>query len=210
MMLEKVIFFIEFLGTISYAISGSMVAIEKRMDVFGVVILAVTTSVGGGVLRDIILDKVPPTAFVDPIFVIEATIVALILFPKKVRKHLKDRRSIFYKPLLWMDTIGLGIFTVVGVSTAIELGYHNPFVLIGVGMITAVGGGVMRDCMANNLPFIFVKEVYATAALAGAIVCTLLWDMTGSLIAMIAGAGTVILLRNLSHRYKWKVPNAKV
>ncbi|MCQ2609328.1 MAG: trimeric intracellular cation channel family protein [Lachnospiraceae bacterium] len=209
-MLNKVIFVIEFCGTIYYAISGSMVAIEKKMDVFGVAILAVTTSVGGGILRDIILGKVPPTAFVDPIFVIEAVIVALILFPKKVRRRIKDKRSIFYSPLLWMDTIGLGIFTVVGVSTAIELGYDNPFLLIGVGVITAVGGGVMRDCMANNLPFIFVKEVYATAALSGAIVCTLLWDITGSLVAMIAGAGTVILLRNLSHRYRWKLPNAKI
>ena len=110
--------------------------------------------------------------------------------------------------MLLMDSIGLGVFTVIGVQAAFaQSSSHGIFLLIFVGVITGVGGGVLRDIMAGNMPYVFVKHIYACASLAGALLCTLLWKGSAAW-AMSLGAGLVILIRCLSAHFRWSLPKA--
>ena len=179
------------------------------MDIFGVCILALTTAVGGGVIRDLILGNTPPATFRDPIYATVALVAALVLFFSRVRRLLMHNTVLFEKAMFWMDTAGLGIFTVAGIRTAYA---HVPqatvFLLVFVGVITGVGGGLLRDMMAGDTPYIFIKHVYASASLAGALVCGLLWHYAGEMGSMLAGGGLVILIRVLSAHYRWNLPKA--
>ena len=199
----------ELAGTVAFAASGAMTGIKKNMDIFGVCILALTTAVGGGVIRDLILGNTPPATFQNPIYATVALTTALVLFFSKVRRILMHNTVSFDKAMFWMDTAGLGIFTVVGIRTAYA---HVPqatvFLLVFVGVITGVGGGLLRDMMAGDTPYIFVKHVYASASLAGALVCGLLWHYAGEMGSMLAGGGLVILIRVLSAHYRWNLPRA--
>lgn len=201
---------IELLGTLAFAISGAMTAMRKNMDIFGVCILGLTTAVGGGVIRDLILGNTPPATFRDPIYAAVALATALILFLPRLRRFFMRNPALFDRCLFLMDTAGLGIFTVMGIRVAYE---HAPqptlFLLVFLGVITGVGGGVLRDIMAGDTPYIFVKHVYACASLAGALLCALLWHVLGELPAMLAGTGLVILIRCLSAHFRWNLPRAK-
>lgn len=111
--------------------------------------------------------------------------------------------------MLWLDSIGLGAFTVIGIQIAYEtLEAPTLFLLVFVGVVTGAGGGLIRDVMAGNTPYIFVKHVYACASLAGALVCAGLWEIAGSAAAMVAGLVTVVLLRCLSAHFRWNLPKA--
>ena len=208
--METFILLLELAGTLAFAASGAMTGIKKNMDIFGVGILALTTAVGGGVIRDVILGNTPPATFRDPIYATVALAAALVLFFSRVRRLLMHNTVLFDKAMFWMDTAGLGIFTVVGIRTAYA---HVPratvFLLVFVGVVTGVGGGVLRDMMAGDTPYIFVKHVYASASLAGALVCGLLWNYAGEMVSMLTGAGLVILIRCLSAHYRWNLPKAK-
>lgn len=208
--MELYILMIEIIGTIAFSVSGAMIAIKKNMDIFGVMILGLTTAVGGGIIRDLVLGVTPPMAFRNPVYALVALATAALVFPVKVRR-LFQRFEYFYEhTLMIMDAVGLAIFTVVGVRSAITLGMDdNLFLLIFVGVITGVGGGVLRDVMAGFLPYIFVKHIYACASLAGCVVCALLWKVAGEAVAMIAGAAVVLVIRFLSAHYRWSLPKAK-
>ena len=207
--MDTFILIFELVGTVAFAASGAMTGIKKNMDIFGVCILALTTAVGGGVLRDLILAHTPTATFRDPISAAVALAAALVLFFSRVRRLLMHNTVLFDKAMFWMDTAGLGIFTVVGIRTAYA---HVPqatvFLLVFVGVITGVGGGLLRDMMAGDTPYIFVKHVYASASLAGALVCGLLWHYAGEMGSMLAGGGLVILIRGLSAHYRWNLPRA--
>ena len=138
----------EILGTIAFAISGAVVAISKKMDIFGVAILGMTTAVGGGILRDLILGITPPAAFQSPGYALTAIAVALLVFLPPVRRLLHWNEKLYETALLLFDAIGLGIFTVIGVQTAyIARGELNAFLAIFVGVVTGCGGGVLRDML---------------------------------------------------------------
>lgn len=205
-----VIFIMELLGTIAFAASGAMVGIQKKMDIFGVCVLGVVTSVGGGLTRDIILNITPPNAFKNPVYVIVATITSCIVFTViYFRRGLLEGhiRQIYDKVMLIMDTIGLGIFTVMGVYTGFQYGYYrHTFLLVFVGTITGVGGGVLRDIMAGVPPYIFVKHIYACASIVGAIATVYIYRKFGMLEAMIIGSGLVILIRYLAAHFHWNLP----
>ena len=207
--METFILILELVGTMAFSASGAMTGIRKNMDIFGVCILGLTTAVGGGVIRDVILGNTPPATFRDPIYAAVALAAALVLFFSRVRRLLMHNTVLFDKAMFWMDTAGLGIFTVVGIRTAYA---HVPqatvFLLVFVGVITGVGGGLLRDMMAGDTPYIFVKHVYASASLAGALVCGLLWHYAGEMGSMLAGGGLVILIRGLSAHYRWNLPKA--
>ena len=207
--METFILILELIGTMAFSASGAMTGIRKNMDIFGVCILGLTTAVGGGVIRDVILGNTPPATFRNPIYATVALIAALVLFLSQVRRVLMYSTVLFDKAMFWMDTAGLGIFTVVGIRTAYA---HVPqatvFLLVFVGVITGVGGGLLRDMMAGDTPYIFVKHVYASASLAGALVCGLLWHYAGEMGSMLAGGGLVILIRVLSAHYRWNLPKA--
>ena len=200
----------EIIGTIAFAVSGAMVGVEKEMDILGISILGLTTAVGGGVIRDLILGVTPPATFQNPIYAIIAIITAIIVFTPYVQR-IFERNPIYYEiVMLIMDSIGLGVFTVVGINAAYTIGYEdNIFLLFFVGVVTGVGGGVMRDMMAGDRPYIFVKHFYATASLIGAAACIVVWHIFGQAMAMLVGTVVVVVLRFMAAKFRWSLPKAK-
>ena len=200
---------LELIGTVAFAASGAIVAVRKKMDIFGVAVLALTTAVGGGVLRDVLLDVTPPATFRNPVYAVTAILVSLIVFLRPVRHYLAGSHAAYQRTMLAMDSLGLGVFTAVGVSLAYAAQPEaGIFLATFVGVLTGVGGGVLRDVLAGDTPYIFVKHVYACASLAGALVSALLWRCTAQAPAMIAGAAVVVVIRILSAIYKWNLPRA--
>lgn len=191
---------IDILGTIAFAISGVYAAMEKRLDLFGVIIIAFVTAIGGGTIRDLMIGDLPVSWIrnTNYTFVILATTLVVIFF----RNLLKN----FQKTLLVFDSIGLGLFTIVGIEKGIQFGLH-PVVCVALGTITGCFGGVIRDMLINNIPVIFHKEIYASACIAGGTVFFLL---------MISGVNTelneavcivlIFLIRMLAIRYNWQLP----
>ena len=210
-MLEKYIFIIEIIGTIAFASSGAMVGIKKQMDLLGVCVLGMTTAVGGGMIRDLILGITPPIMFQNPTYALIAIAFSIFVFCGLYffQNKLTNKKvlEVYDKLMMIFDSLGLGIFTVVGVNAAVNIGYETTgFLQIFVGVLTGVGGGVLRDVMAGNMPYIFVKHVYASASIIGAIVCVLIRMRFGELAAMIVGAAVVFVIRILAAYYKWNLP----
>ncbi len=208
--MQTFILILEIIGTIAFAASGAMTALKKDMDLFGVIILGLTTAVGGGAVRDIILGKTPPTMFEKPIYAFVATAVSLIIFFPVIRRLFHKNQKLYDNVIRIMDSLGLAIFTVMGISTAKGLPReYNVFLLVFVGVITGVGGGLIRDIMAGNTPYIFVKHIYASASIVGALFCALLWEPLGAVWAMFTGAALVFIIRMLAAHFKWSLPHAK-
>ena len=206
----RILFALEIMGTIAFAVSGAIVGIQKKMDIFGVCILGLTASVGGGILRDLILNITPPAAFQNPAFAVTAILVSILLFIPSVRTAFEHRKWINDVLILIMDSVGLGLFTVVGVQVATAaMPERNLFLITFVGVLTGVGGGILRDVLAGNMPYIFIKHFYACASIIGAWTCALLWPVTGSVSAMAAGAVITVILRLLAARFRWSLPKAK-
>jgi uncharacterized membrane protein YeiH len=200
---------LEIISTIAFAISGALVAIEKKMDVFGVATLGLVTAIGGGVLRDLILGITPPTSFIKPNNAIISIVTSIIIFLPVIRKNITKKEKTNELIMLITDSIGLGLFTVIGIKTSFDAGFsHNLFLSIFVGIITGVGGGVIRDIMAGNKPFIFIKYIYATASLIGAILCVILWKYTTEAVAMIISGILIFALRMLAAHFRWNLPSA--
>ncbi len=207
----SVITVFEIIGTVAFAASGAIVALKKEMDIFGVAILGLFTAVGGGVIRDMILGNTPPAVFKDPVYAVVAIITSVIIFLPKVRGLLKKSPKVYDIVMLIMDSVGLGIFTVAGIQTAKSV---NPdsgyFLLVFVGIVTGVGGGLLRDICAGVTPYIFVKHFYACASLFGSLLCALLWNYTSENIAMISGSAAVLVLRILAAKFRWSLPKARL
>ena len=203
-------FFMEMAGTVAFAASGAMVGVERNMDIFGVSVLGVVTAVGGGMIRDIVLGIIPPNVFTNPVYALVATITSCVVFLAFYwkRQLLEGHMRLTYdRVMLVMDSIGLGIFTVVGVNTGIRSGYmDNVFLLVFLGTITGVGGGLMRDMMAGVPPYIFVKHIYACASIVGAVVCVYMNRFVGNVEAMMVACFVIILIRYLAAHYSWNLP----
>ncbi len=209
-MIETLTFVFELIGTVAFAISGAITGLKKKMDIFGVVILAVVTAVGGGAIRDIVLGNTPPMTFRNPVYALVAIATGILVFIPAVRRLPNKNPKVFDIFLLVTDSVGLGIFTVMGIRTAINLNHgENLFLLVFVGVVTGVGGGLLRDMMAGNTPYIFVKHIYASASLAGAVLCVLLWKPVGSTAAMSVSAIVIITIRFLAAHFKWSLPKAE-
>ena len=201
---------LEILGTVAFAVSGAMTGLQKKMDIFGVAILGLITAVGGGIYRDLILGITPPRTFGDPLYALIAISTAIVVFLPPIRRWLKRRTPFFEKVLIAMDALGLGIFTVVGIRTAFDVSPDfSGFLLIFVGVVTGVGGGLTRDVLAGNTPYIFVKHIYAVASILGAGACVALWDVIGSAYAMMTGTVLIVVIRILSALFKWNLPRAR-
>ena len=195
------VFILELIGTVAFALSGAMLGVRKKMDLLGVVILGMTTAVGGGIIRDLILGITPPMAFRHPVYALLAVGVSLLTFLPGISGWINLNSA----PVMVMDAVGLGIFTVIGVQAAAD--FDNVFLSVFVGTLTGVGGGVLRDLFAGDQPSIFVRHFYACASIAGALVCALVWGLNADL-AMSLGAATVIVLRILAAKHKWNLPRA--
>lgn len=209
-----VLFIMELIGTAAFSCSGAMMAIRKKLDLLGIIVLGVITAVGGGMLRDVLIGIHPPTLFVKPIYVTAAVISAILMFLAMKSRHL-TRLLLEVEYYDWvmnlLDAIGLGAFTVVGVNTAISAGYEEYlFLTVFLGVITGVGGGLLRDMMACEIPAILKKHVYACASIAGALcyVIIITWIPTNA--SLIFSAALVILIRLLARHYKWNLPRCDI
>ena len=200
----------EFIFILAFASSGAMIAIEKKMDIFGVNVLGATTAVGGGIMRDIILGLTPPGAFSHPVYVLVAALTSTILFviayAKPTAFESRVKTDYYDKLMFWCDTAGLGIFTVVGIQAAVRaVGGENVFFFVFIGTLTGVGGGVLRDIMAGETPYILVKHIYACAAIAGGIVCVVGRTAFGEAYGTILGLAATVLLRFLAAHFRWNL-----
>lgn len=192
---------IDILGTIAFAISGALVAMNKRMDPFGVLIIAFVTSVGGGTLRDVMVGVEPVSWMRNMTFVY--VIIGSALFAVLFRNHIQHlRRSLFL-----FDTIGIGLYTVVGIETGLIAGLH-PLICIALGTMTACFGGVIRDMLCNEIPVIFRKEIYATACILGGLTYFLMREFLEdrNYLFIIAGL-VVIIVRLLAVVFKISLPS---
>ncbi|MCI8645196.1 MAG: trimeric intracellular cation channel family protein [Firmicutes bacterium] len=201
---------LEIIGTVSFAVSGAITGLKKGMDVFGITVLGATTAVGGGIMRDILLGITPPAAFRDPRYMIIAIVSSVLIFIAQRKQVRMDGHKVYDVLLKATDSIGLGAFTVCGMNAAIEAGAcDNYFLLVFVGVITGVGGGVIRDVLAGDMPYIFVKHVYASAAIIGAVVFVILHTFAPYYVSLSAGLVTIIVLRACSIKFKWNLPRIK-
>ena len=198
----------ELLGTVAFAVSGAMEGVRHKMDLFGVTMLGLVTAIGGGVLRDLMIGQIPPRVFLNSRCAVLAILVALAVFIiLKLTQERKPRAFAQLRERLYFlsDTLGLAAFTVLGIESAGP--GRNTGLLLFVGMITGVGGGVMRDVLAGSVPSIFRKHIYAVASLTGALADVLLMRILPAEIAMLAGFGVVALIRIVAAHYKWNLPH---
>lgn len=195
------LYFLELVGTAAFAVSGALAASRKNMDIFGFCVLALMPAVGGGTLRDIILDRVPVFWISDTRYVVVALVVALLVF---LMPHKPGSRR---RLLVWMDAVGLALFAALG--TQISLSFDTgPLVAVMLGVTTAVTGGMIRDVICNEIPLVLSHEIYATAAfVAGAAYVGAfnlgLGDNLALLIAVFAG----FVVRALGILYDWSLPS---
>lgn len=208
--MNYVMFFLEILGTVAFSVSGAIEAMKKGMDMLGVLVLGLVTAVGGGIFRDIIIGQLPPAAFKDArnaLIAILAAFAAFIVGAILSKREHTKQSVIWNYVLLVSDAIGLGAFTVLGIRYVTEqTSYDNTAMLLFVGVVTGVGGGIIRDIFAGNVPYIFRKHVYATASIAGA-VSYLLLEKTGYPgLASIISVFIVLILRLLAAKFQWNLP----
>lgn len=210
------VFILELVSIGSFGVSGALTAIKKQMDPFGVIIVAAATSVGGGIIRDCLLGIHPPLSFHRPAYALFAAFFAIITFLieyRRAKKHTGQQAfsgKILDRVMFWLDTVGLGIYTVVGISVGFDMGHtagEDWLILCFAGVITGVGGGVLRDVLTQNPPYIFVKHFYASPCVVGSIVSIVLWETTGRIMAMLIGAAVIIFLRLLAATFRWNLPH---
>ncbi len=196
----SLIFLIDLLGTVSFSISGVLTALKKQMDPFGIFIIAFVTAVGGGTLRDLLIDT--PVFWMGDLsylYVILGAAVLAVIFRKKLSYV---RRSLFL-----FDTIGIALYTIIGVEKGIEAGFH-PFICVGLGTMSACFGGVIRDILCNEIPIIFRKEIYATACIVGGSAYFLLIRTTLPPEIVVVIAGVIIIgIRLLAVLFKLSLPS---
>lgn len=192
---------IDILGTIAFAISGVLVALDKKMDPFGILIIAFVTSIGGGTLRDVLIGQTPVGWMKDMtfVYVISAATVFAIIFKSKI-DYLRTSLFLF-------DTIGIGLYTVVGVEKGISAELH-PIICIALGTMSACFGGVIRDILCNEIPVIFRKEVYATACILGGFSYFLIRKLPieNDIVFILAGV-VVIITRIIAVKFKISLPS---
>lgn len=195
-------FWIDILGTVAFAISGAQMAMAKRLDVFGVLIIAFVTSIGGGTIRDLLIG-VRPVSWLQDItytYVIIGAVAISVIF--------RSRLKLLSRSLFLFDAIGIGLYTVVGIERGISAGLH-PILCVALGTISACFGGVSRDILCNEIPIIFHKEIYATACILGGIMYFALLHL-GRIdrdFVPIAAISVVILVRMYAVIYKKSLPS---
>jgi len=196
------VFSLEMLGTAAFAVSGALAASRKRMDIFGFCVLALMPAVGGGTIRDIIIDRVPVFWVSDNRYVAVALIAALVVFFFPHRRP-GSRRQV----LIWADALGLALFAALGTEICLQ---HDtgPLVAVMLGVTTAVTGGMIRDIICNEIPLILSREIYATAAFAASLAYILADRLAlGDNLALTIGVVTGFSVRGLAIVYNWSLPS---
>ncbi len=211
---QNVLTVLEILGTVAFAISGALIAIKSRFDIFGVTVIGTLTAVGGGIMRDVLIGKIPPAIFSKVYIIIIAIATSIVVFfvaylyRKKfdrVKEKIEQINNVF-------DAIGLAAFTVMGMEVAFESTFtSNVFLCVILGVLTGVGGGVLRDILTENPPYIFKKHIYASASLLGAVIYYLLTIVTENVILPTAVAIIfIVTIRMLATVFRWKLPKVQI
>ena len=210
--MDEIMFILELIGAAAFAVSGAMVAIKKKADVFGVLFLAVTTALGGGVMRDVLIGRIPPVMFVSYWYLLISVVAALAVFidaylrSEKYKLHLDKLdavNNIF-------DAVGLAVFTVSGMNAAMPVS-DNVILVLFVGMCTGVGGGMLRDVMTNTMPKVLRKRVYAVASLLGGGLYYVMYALGApQLLSVGCGMLLIFALRVFATIYKWNLPSVKL
>jgi uncharacterized membrane protein YeiH len=201
---ETLLYALDLFGTMVFAVTGAFKAIEHKSDIVGIIILATMTGVAGGTIRDVIIGKFPPSSLSDPWYVIITASTGFIIFLlySKIRKH--------WNLFLKFDALGLGVFTIIGATFAYHVFGLNFLAMALAGMLTAVGGGILRDVFVNEMPIVFVKELYASASFIGILIFYILLSVINEFYtSTIIGIAVTTTLRLMAMRYNWNLPKAK-
>ena len=194
----------EIIGTVAFAVSGALVAIEKELDYYGIAFLAIITSVGGGILRDLLINLPLPLALENPLYVLISigTAAVVILFYKKFVKH--------QNIVLFFDAIGLAAFTAIGAEAALVHDVYLPFVVITLAVLTGTGGGILRDVFAKQIPFVFRKEVYEVACIIGAAAFMgAYYFLNQARLSMYICFGVTLAVRLIAIKMNWHLAKVK-
>lgn len=197
------IYFLDLFGTFAFAISGALAGIRKKMDIYGIIVLACVTAVGGGTLRDMLLGRIPPFIFNDYTYISIAIVAALLVF------FFHHTVAKVFNLLLVMDALGLAVFTLIGISIGLdhEIGYPGAIMM---GIMTGTVGGMLRDILLREIPLVLQKTVYASACLAGGILYSLLSLLAINEILNISISAILIFgIRMLAISRNWNLPVAK-
>jgi uncharacterized membrane protein YeiH len=198
------IYAFDLFGTMAFAVTGAFKAIEHKSDIVGIIILSIITGVAGGTIRDIIIGRFPPNSISDPTYVgicVASGVMLFFLYP-----HLQKHWNVFLK----FDAIGLGVFSITGATFAYNIFGLNFLAIAFAGILTAVGGGILRDVFVNEIPFIFVKELYVTASFIGVIIFYgLLVADVPLFAASIIGIVVTTSTRLVAMKYNWNLPRAR-
>ena len=194
---------LDYLGTIAFAVTGASKAIAHKADIFGIIVLATVVGVAGGISRDVIFGRFP-TAFSDPVYVTITVITGLVMF--FLYSYFKKRMNVW----LIFDAIGLGVFSIIGASIAYQIVGLDFLPMLFGGVITAIGGGILRDVFVREIPIVFVKEVYAVASLIGIVIFyTILFYGGNMQVASIIGIIAATGIRLLAMKYNWNLPKVR-
>ena len=212
--INQLIFVMDLVGTVAFAAAGAMVAIKRNADLFGVLLCGLLTAQGGGAMRDLILGNHPPRMFQNTtdLWVALATATVVFWAVRLLREKVMDQEKTFDAVLNIMDALGLAVFTVNGMNVALEFGgWDNGVLTVTMGMMTGIGGGILRDVILARMPTVLRKQFYATASLIGGLLYWVfltggLRNVPSILISMI----TIFALRMLATRYRWNLPKALV
>ena len=213
MNISGTLFFIaEIIGTIAFALTGTMVGLKYKLDIFGILFLAVTTALGGGMVRDLLIGRIPPIMFRDYRYLLTAVGVSLAVF--LVARFARKRYAQFEEKLSFynniFDSIGLGAFVVVGMQAGIGAGYgDNGFFLAFLGVLTCIGGGILRDVFVARMPGVLHKHVYALPCILGAcLYLALTRSHVNDLVSVPVVMAFVFIFRMLAAKYHWNLPKA--
>jgi len=214
MISDILILIMEWIGTVAFSVSGSLVAISCSLDLFGVIIVGCITAVGGGMVRDILIGNIPPLIFFKPDTLIVAIVTSIVVFTVAYvnSKKFNDLRGKIDKINIVFDAIGLSAFSVTGVEIACEAGFADSIVIsVAMGVITGVGGGVLRDILVNEKPYVLTRHIYAVASIVGSctyyfIVAYTDYKVFGTFVAVFL----TIMIRLLAAKYRWKLPKVKL
>ncbi|MBQ7119661.1 MAG: trimeric intracellular cation channel family protein [Oscillospiraceae bacterium] len=211
---ELVLLILEIIGTISFSVSGAMVGIKARLDIFGVVFVSAITAFGGGILRDILIGRTPPAIFENGYMVLLSFLSAIVVFI--IIRFKKDEFSVFEERIEFInnffDAIGLAAFSVMGTEVAFAAGFSgNVFISVTLGMLTGIGGGIFRDVLTDSTPFVFKKHIYAVASIIGSTLYYILRNNFENLVVVSVVPIVVIFsIRMLATKYRWSLPKIKV
>ena len=197
----------DMIGTIAFAVSGALVGVARKMDIFGMAVLALATAIGGGIVRDVLLGYFPPNSLRNVVYVtvvLAVTVIVFLIYNSRYRKHAMGPRS--RASYLLADALGLASFTVTGASAGFKLYPELPIFIVLLGTITAVGGGIIRDMLAQRIPSVLKEDVYALPSIIGGIVYYLMVTSSWASMAVYGACIVVLVIRLLAIKYNWSLP----